>query len=176
VDAPRKPRGTTRGRKRKRRKPRRRQRLLRRILVDWWVEILVAFLVVLAIFLLVEQMNIRQTLFAWLMGLLTGLRDLVDRLVQGLAALVRNTTLSDLTAYVLLVAVLVLVVWRTRQRLRTEPRFTDPKCPHCGSDLHRIRRCVRDRALNLFVPVRRYRCTNHECSWHGLRVRRSRRE
>ena len=30
--------------------------------------------------------------------------------------------------------------------------------------------------LNLFVPVRRYRCKTSECHWQGLRVSRSRHE
>jgi hypothetical protein len=162
-----------RRRQRKRRQPNKRLVTLRSIWREWCVEIVIALLTMLAIFFLVERMNIRQTLFAWLVGLLEGLENLITGLIQGVTDLVRNTTLSDLTAYVLLLLVAGLGIWRLRQRLMTRSRFTEPRCPRCGSDLHRIRRYWRDRVANLFVPVRRYQCKNQECRWRGLRVRKS---
>jgi len=165
-----------RRKERKRRKSNRFPASLQRTWQGWWAEILVALLVPLAIFLLVERMSIRQTLFAWLMGLLRWLDSLIDGLVQGVASFVRNTTLSDLTAYVLLVMAIGLVAWRTRQRLISQPRFAELKCPRCGSGLHRVHRYWPDRVLSIYVPVRRYRCKNHDCGWHGLRVRISRHE
>jgi hypothetical protein len=143
---------------------------------EWWVEILVALLIAFAIFLLVEQMDIRQTLFAWLVNLFDSLGTFGSNLVAGFKRFVRNTTLSDLTAYGLIVIVLGLVVWRARWRLMTSPRWTTQKCPLCGSELHRIRRRTRDRIVNLLVPVRRYRCKSNECHWQGLRVGHSRHE
>jgi hypothetical protein len=143
---------------------------------EWWVEIVIALLIALAVFLLVERMNIRQTLFVLLMRLVEGLAELGSRLSQGVANFVRHTTLSDLTAYVLLVAVIGLVLWRVRQRLLRQARLTEPNCPRCGGKLHRIHRRLRDRALNVYVPVRRYRCSQADCTWRGLRVRSSHHE
>jgi hypothetical protein len=147
---------------------------IRRVWRDWWIEIVIGVLVVVAIFLLVERMNIRQMLFAWLVRLSARLERLVADLIQGLGGFARRTTLSDLTAYVLLLVVAGLVFWRTRQRLMTHPRFTEPRCPRCGSDLARVHRRWGDRVANLFVPVRRYQCKNQDCRWRGLRVRTSR--
>jgi predicted RNA-binding Zn-ribbon protein involved in translation (DUF1610 family) len=138
---------------------------------DWWAEILVAVLAMLAIFLLVEQMDIRQTLFSWLRSGVAGLEALLGNLGQGLTRFVRNTTLSDLVAYLLLVAVIVLVGWRTRYRLLTNPRLSELRCPRCGGELHRIHRRWRHRVLNLVLPVRRYRCADQSCGWQGLRIR-----
>ena len=161
-------------RKRKRKRSNRFLTGVRRTWREWWVEILAALLILLAIFLLVERMNIRQTLWAWLVGLLDGLQSLVTSLIKGVGNLARNTTLSDLTAYVLLILVTTLIIWRTRRRLMTQPRFTESKCPRCNGDLHRIHRRWRDRVLNLFVPIRRYQCKNHDCGWRGLRVTKPR--
>ncbi len=146
---------------------------VRRFWQAWRVEILIAFLFLLAIFLLLERMNIRQTLYSRLVSLLEGLNNLGINLIQGLANFARGTTLSDLLAYLLLILVLGLALWRTRQRLTTQPRFTELECPQCGADLSRIHRRRRDRALSLFVPVRRYQCKNRECRWSGLRIRRA---
>ena len=163
-----------RQRKRKRRQPKKRLVALRSTWREWRVEFIIALLTILAIFFLVERMNIRQTLFSWWVSLLQGLENLVSGLIRGIANLIRNTTLSDLTAYALLIVVACLGFWRFRQRLRTSSRFTEPRCPRCGSELHRIRRYWRDRVASVFVPVRRYRCKNRECGWRGLRVSRSR--
>ena len=141
---------------------------------SWRVEIIIALLVLLAIFLLIERMNIRETLYSWVVTMLAGLNNLMASLVQGVSGFVLGTTLSDLVAYLLLALVAVLVIWRTRSRLLSEPRFITIKCPHCGSGLHRIHRRSRDRLINLFVPVRRYQCQNRDCLWKGLRVYGSR--
>lgn len=141
---------------------------------NWWVEIIIALLVLLAIFLLVERMNIRLTLYSWVVTMLAGLNNLMASLVQGVSGFVLGTTLSDLVAYLLLTLVAGLVIWRTRTRLLSEPRLTTIKCPYCGSGLHRIHRRSCDRLVNLFVPVRRYQCQNRDCRWKGLRVYRGR--
>jgi hypothetical protein len=120
-------------------------------------------------------MNIRQSLYAWLVALVDGLTNLFTGAYQALVRLVRNTTMSDLTAYLLLVVVAGLVIWRVRHRLLTLPRFSDTQCPSCGSELVRIHRHGSDRVLGLFVPLRRYRCKNDECGWQGRRVYRSKR-
>jgi hypothetical protein len=162
--------------KRRRRKSSERLAAIRHIWHDWWVEIVVGLLATLAILLLVERMNIRQTLLAWLVTLVGGLQGLLSHLASAVIDKVRHTTLSDLVAYALLLIVLCLVVWRTRQRLTTMPRFTALRCPRCGSEMYRVHRHWHDRVLDLFVPVRRYRCKNQDCTWRGLRVKCSRHE
>ncbi len=147
---------------------------VRRIWQDWWVEILIGVLVTLAIFLLVERMNIRQTLRAWLVALWHGIESLVSGLARAVIDRAQHTTLSDLLAYVLLLMAVSLVLWRARRRLMTTPRFTALKCPRCGSEIHRVHRRWHDRLLDLYVPVRRYQCEDPDCRWRGLRVKHSR--
>jgi len=128
----------------------------------------------LAIFLLVERISIRERLAQGLRRIVEGASGLLSDVATGLLAWVRSTTLSDLVAYGLILAVVVLVLWRQRQRLTTSPRHTSLVCPECGSPLHRIHRHWPDRLAALYVPVRRYQCKNQECLWRGLRVHRSR--
>jgi hypothetical protein len=128
----------------------------------------------LAVFLLFERMQIRQTVLAWLRQGLQSVSTLGDSLYQGVASLIRRTTLSDLTAYIILLVVIVVALWRTRWRLMRLPRLAAQECPRCGSELHRIHRRFRDRLLGLFLPVRRYQCKNRDCRWHGLQTSRPR--
>lgn len=142
-----------------------------RIWQEWRAEILVASLALLAVFLLVEQMDIRQTLLSWAGAAVLGLEALIASLGQGLARFVGNTTLSDLVAYLLLVAVVVLVGWRIRYRVLANPHLSKIQCPRCGGDLHRIHRRWHHRLLNLVIPVRRYRCADQACGWQGVRIK-----
>jgi hypothetical protein len=134
----------------------------------------VVILVLLAAFLLVERMQIRQTLLHWLRQGIQGLSSFGESIVQGFLTFVQNTTLSDLTAYALLLVAFIFVALRTRQRLMTSPRLTTHECPRCGSELRRIHRNSMDLLLDLYVPVRRYKCSDHDCRWQGLRVGTSR--
>jgi hypothetical protein len=145
---------------------------VRRIWQGWWVEIVVGILVLLAIFLLVEQMNIRESLFAWLLAAVESAQNLVAALARGLARFVQGTTLSDMVAYVLILVVAILVAWRTRYRILTNPRLAQIQCPRCGGDLRRIHRRWYHRLLNLAIPNRRYGCKDPACGWRGLRVKR----
>jgi hypothetical protein len=147
---------------------------VRRFWKGWWVEILIVVLIALAFFLLTEQMQIRQTLLAWLLGLGHGFEGLLFRLARATIDRMRQLTLSDLVAYVLLLAAGWLVLWRAKRRVISSPRYTTAACPRCGGEVHRIHRRWYDRLLNLYIPVRRYQCKDADCRWRGLRVRRSR--
>jgi predicted RNA-binding Zn-ribbon protein involved in translation (DUF1610 family) len=146
------------------------RRILARAWSEWRVEILIGLMVAVAIFLLVERMQIRQTLLGWLRQAVQAVGQVAGGLLRGLVDFVRNTTLSDLVGYALLLGALVFFLWRVRWRLMTAPRFTTRACPRCGNDLIRVHRHAADRLLNLFVPVRRYRCKDGSCGWSGLRV------
>jgi hypothetical protein len=126
--------------------------------------------IVFAIFLLLEQMQIRRTLVGWIRGSAQWVDDLLESALGAVEGLATSMTLSDLLGLLLLAGAAIFVVWRLRWRLTTMPRFIDRKCSRCGSDLHRVHRRRFDRVLNVFVPVRRYRCKNRACRWQGLRV------
>jgi hypothetical protein len=136
-------------------------------LKQWRVELSLLALAALAVFLLIEQWNIRSTLIRWL-------RTSSSAIVVALGAAVQrwgNITLSNLIGFVLIVLVLLLARRRVRWRLTHTESLTRRSCPKCGSSLHRIHRTWLDRTIDrLVAPVHRYKCSNHECSWKGLRV------
>jgi hypothetical protein len=115
-------------------------------------------------------MSIRQTLVEGLRRLSQGARDMVLMPIAWL----EQMTASDLLAVFLIVTVVVLVLWRQKQRMVKSTRLTRLACPDCGGEIHRIRRHWYDRVIALYVPVRRYQCKDHDCQWRGLRVHRSR--
>lgn len=152
------------------------QRAIAYLWSEWRVELFIVLVILIGIFLLVERMQIRQTVMDWLQWGFTTLKDSGTTIQKELSRFVQKTTISDLLGYSLLLLALGFIIWRIRWRLMTLPRFTEPQCPRCGGDLHRIHRHRRDRMLDLFVPVRRYRCKSPDCRWQGLRTKRSRYE
>ena len=90
-----------------------------------------------------------------------------SRLINNLVGLRSRLGLSELIAIPMLIGVMLLLIWRIRWRLRNTPALVDTHCPRCGSELQRVHRHSIDRAISIFVPVRRYRCANRECGWSG---------
>lgn len=139
-------------------------------LKTYWVETLIVVGLILAVFLLFEQMNIRGTLLGWVAAAgYLGL-DLGARSIDSLQTLRSRLGLSELIAIPMLIGVVFLLIWRIRWRLRSTPALVDMHCPRCGDALQRIHRNSIDRAISLFISVRRYRCTNRDCGWSGRRV------
>lgn len=140
---------------------------MRRVLREWRVEITLVALLGLGLFLLLERLDIRITLWRWLdqAALVAG-----DAVLSFMRTFLPNT-LSDWIGVVMIAGVLLLARWRLRWRLLRSPSFSSQACPRCGSHLHRIHRKPYDRAIEtLIVPVRRYLCSNSACRWSGLRV------
>ena len=139
-------------------------------LKTYWVEILIAVGLVLAVFLLFEQMNIRVALVGWFSAVTGAGLSVATRLFDNLVGPRSRLGLSELIAIPMLIGVVILLIWRIRWRLRNTPALVDAQCPRCGGGLQRVHRHSIDRAISIFVPVRRYRCTNRDCGWSGVRV------
>lgn len=140
---------------------------MKRFVRDWWLEITLGLVLALAIFLLLEQMDIRSSVWGWLTSLVSGLGDALARVL----GLVIPNTLSDLLGVLLAAGVIVLAAWRVRWRLMRSSKLTSRTCPRCSSPLKRIHRKSLDRVINkIAIPVHRYLCSNSECRWQGLRV------
>jgi hypothetical protein len=139
-------------------------------LKTYWVEILIVVGLILGVFLLFEQINIRGTLLGWAVAAGNFGLNLVTRFINGLMGLRSRLGLSELIAIPMLIGVVILLIWRIRWRLRNTPALVDAHCPQCGGGLQRVHRQFADRAVSIFVPVRRYRCTNRDCGWSGMRV------
>jgi hypothetical protein len=141
---------------------------------EYSIEIGLGVAVLIAIFLLVEPWEIRATVFRWVKRLVDSLSVFVggfrDRVVDWVVGL----TLSDATAVVILLGVLLVAYFRVRWRVINSRRYWSTICPECGfSQLHRIHRHFRGRVMQILgFPVARYQCGN--CGWRGLRIRKAR--
>jgi len=136
----------------------------------YWVEILIVIGLLFGIFLIFERMQIRVSVMRWLStAVQTGLKA-IGRLDDALLTFISSIGLSELLAIPLLFVVFVAIFWRIRWRVRHTASLTDLHCPRCKGNIHRVHRHTRDRIVSVFAPVRRYRCTNRECGWSGVRV------
>ncbi len=77
---------------------------------------------------------------------------------------------AEITGFVLLLIAVVAIAYRLRWRVTHSKSLTQISCPRCDGEIHRVHRHPTDRVVNVFAPVRRYRCWNKDCGWSGLRV------
>jgi len=137
---------------------------------EYRFEIFWLFVVLIGIFLLVERMNIRATLWAWIRAAFRMFYMSLQQVAYGIANWVASTTISDFIGMAFILLAAAGMTLRLRWRILNSERLSTLTCPVCGSPLYRVHRRPRDRFLSWFVPVRRYRCKNHDCGWSGLRV------
>ena len=135
-------------------------------------EIIWFIVIVCGIFLIFERMSIRSTILRWLSALASGLIVGLDRLDSAVSRLMGQLSLADRVGLLLVLGALIVGALRLRWQLMHTSSLVKVRCPKCGSEIHRVHRHGLDRAINLYVPVRRYRCANRECRWDGLRVDR----
>jgi hypothetical protein len=126
--------------------------------------------VALGVFLIFVRLSIRDSLFEWLRWVSAVASDGVGRLDDQLGALLVRITLSDAIGFALVLGALVAIALRVRWRLLHNPALALLRCPRCDGSIHRVHRHAVDRVISIFVSVRRYRCANDACRWHGLRV------
>ena len=110
------------------------------------------------------------TLFRWLRIAGNSTTRAFRQLTEAGVALIARATLSDAIGYLLILTALVAILLRLRWRLMHAPSLTRIECPECGGEIHRVHRRTRDYLISLFMPVRRYSCSNSECRWRGIRL------
>ena len=142
---------------------------MKQFLREYRVELVAALLALLGIFLLVERMQIRVTIFRITRVAWRTVSGAVGAVAHAVVYRILHITPSDLIGLVLIVVSIVILLWRVRVRLIQ--RLTGNTCPVCGGELRRSHRNWLDHLLSLLLPVRPYRCRNRECDWEGLRAR-----
>ena len=141
---------------------------MKQFIREYRIELVAAFMALLGIFLLVEQMEIRVTIFRIMRFVWRTVGETVVGVVRAVIYRILHIRPSDLLGLVLILLSMIIVLWRVRVRLTQ--RLSGTTCPVCGGDLRRSRRDWLDRLTSLLLPVRPYRCRNKECRWQGLRV------
>ncbi len=134
-------------------------------------EIVVVAVIALGVFLLVEQMNIRPTLIRWLGVALGALLRGIGQIDNVARDTLEHLTLSNALGLVLIFGALLAIVLRLRWQLMHRPALTVITCPVCGSELRQVHRQPIERLIDWYIPLRRYRCRNHDCNWEGLKVK-----
>lgn len=141
---------------------------------EFAVELGLVTAVLLAVFLLLEPWDIREALYRRAAQSWNALSASLDAATRTVVAAIGRLTLSDATAVVLLLFVVLIGLLRLRWRIIHMQRLWNTACPKCGLlELRRIHRRLVGRLLGaLGLPVGRYRC--HGCGWEGLRIRKAR--
>ena len=133
-------------------------------------EIIWVFLALLGMFLLLERMNIRQSVSRFLTRSLSDILHMFGHLDVTVDGVFSRLTPSNLLGIILLTGAAVGILYRVRWRLMRTPSLTTIRCPQCDAGIHRVHRHTLDRLIGIIVPVHRYRCSNSDCRWDGLRV------
>lgn len=119
------------------------------------------------VFLLVEELEIKETIWAWLTAVFGTVFGFVDRVV-GTVWQIRG---SDLVGIALILTALYLSLVRLRYHLLANHGRLD-ECPQCGSSLERVHRSAIHHLAQtvLRLKLRRYACLG--CDWKGIAVTR----
>lgn len=141
---------------------------------EYWLEMSALGAVALGVFLLVEPFNIREDLQKWFVRTMGNLEQGLSGATLRLVEFVRSFTLSDMTGIILLILAGGVVLWRARVRFLNSAAWKATTCPRCGLPVVRARRNTTDRLVGGFIlpHSRRYRCSNKQCGWSGLRHHR----
>jgi hypothetical protein len=97
-------------------------------------------------------------------------------ILSALGAYLASLTLLEVALWGVSIAAGVGAALAIRQVFRRSTRFLASECPRCGSELRRIHRTPLDKLMTrLLLPhSHRYKCSNTDCGWSGLRRSRMR--
>jgi hypothetical protein len=133
-------------------------------LKEYRIEVGAAVIIVLGVFLLVERIDIIPSVRELVLAVPGAVHDYIMNYIT-------NFSPSDLLGWILIFAAIGAIGWQARRRYLKSPRFRSMTCPRCGRSLQRVRRTSLDRFLShrLLPDARRFRCSNADCRWSGLR-------
>ena len=138
-------------------------------LKEYNFEIKVILLLGLGIFLLVEDLEIKNYIFFFIRKLFITTGDSILWIRNSMIFLIDKVEPSDLVGISLIVYVLFLIANRWRERMIE--RFSQLiKCPKCGGSLHRIKRELNHKFLSIlyFVNIKHYHCKS--CNYKGMKL------
>ena len=138
---------------------------------EYSFEIKVIILLASGIFLLVEDLEIKNYIYTFIRFIMFTMGDTIIWFRNNTLFLMKQFEVSDLVGISLIIYVLYLIAERWRERMIE--RFSELKnCPKCGSDLNRIRKEFKHTVMSYiyFLQVKHYHCT--ACSYKGIKLKR----
>jgi DNA-directed RNA polymerase subunit RPC12/RpoP len=136
---------------------------------EYRFEIVVVFLFTTGVFLLVEKMEIKATIYRFLRVVILGTANVLSDTAQYLYDLFMEVETSDIVGIILIMTATFMVYLRLRKRViaRHAELYV---CPNCGRDLHRVHRHLSHRILGwlLWADVKYFSC--RDCSYKGIRM------
>lgn len=129
------------------------------LLEEYRFELTVTFLFSLGLFLLMEDMEIKEFVWKGVRSFARFIADSLNSLLTSIVTAIRSVQNSDIVGIILIFTAGVLVI--NRIRIRTISRMVLPDdCPKCHAAFHRIHRTFWHRIIELFLVarVKHYRC------------------
>mgnify|MGYP000579631486 CR=1 FL=1 len=127
---------------------------------EYSFEIKVIILFTLGIFLLVEELEIKQYIFEFIRIIFFTIGNGIKWLRDSLIFLIKQFEVSDIVGISLILYVFYLVANRWRDRMID--RYSDlDECPKCeSSEIHRIKKSWNHKVMSIFyfVNVKHYEC------------------
>ena len=145
------------------------KRIKKPFLIEYNFEIKVIFLLALGIFLLVENLEIKQFIYLVIRELIFSIGHGVKWMRDFVLLLIAKIEISDLVGISIILYVLYLIGDRWRERMIN--RFSNLKyCPKCQGDLQRIKRSFKHRLMSnlYFVNIKNYKCKI--CNYDGIKL------
>ena len=130
-------------------------------LKEYNFEITVFSMIILGVFLLVEQMEISQTIFIFIKKIIFLFADMIKFIRDKIYEVFNWVEISDLVGLILIGFAGFLITIRARIRLLTKYQKIN-ECPECkpGFKLKRIQKKLKHRIIHIILRLRVY---NYQC-------------
>ena len=136
---------------------------------EYSFELKVVILFALGIFLLIEDLEIKNYIYTFIRFIMFTIGDIIIWFRNYTLFIIKQFEVSDLVGISLIIYVLYLIAERWRERMIE--RFSELRnCPQCGSDLNRIHKELKHIIMSYiyFLQVKHYHCTS--CSYKGIKL------
>ncbi len=136
---------------------------------EFRVEIFIGFIFILGVFLLVEEMEIKQTFFYWIGWSLRVTANGVYAFSRSIRDIIMHVENSDLVGIALIVTAIILISLRFRKKV-IQRYSSIYSCPECEGELRRVHRTKFQTFLEFFMlaKIKNYQCK--QCSYTGIQI------
>lgn len=137
---------------------------------EYSFEIKIIILLALGIFLLIEELEIKQYIFELVRIILFSIGSLLEWVRDSIIFLIRQFEVSDIVGIILILYVFYLVANRWRDRMIERYSRLD-KCLKCGSpEIHRIKKKWNHKITSIlyYINVKHYQCK--KCSHKEIKL------